>query len=149
MEPMLGVWAGLWLDGEIVPEDDLQVYVQSALDELEFLMGDASTEWGSYRESLGYGPFEIGFVEIGNEDSLNGGAPSYAAYRFQAFHDAIRNAYPDITIIASYFDVQGSTPPDNAAGDFHQCKTNSMDETLLQKMSMLMILPRCCSPIDV
>ncbi|KAI7507169.1 putative vacuolar segregation protein [Hortaea werneckii] len=120
MEPMLGVWAGLWLDGEIVLEDDLQVYVQSALDELEFLMGDASTEWGSYRESLGYGPFEIGFVEIGNEDSLNDGAPSYAAYRFQAFHDAIRNAYPDITIIASYFDVKGSTPPDNAAGDFHQ-----------------------------
>lgn len=120
MEPMLGVWAGLWLDGEVVTEDALQPYVQSALDELEFLMGDASTSWGAYRESLGYGPFEITFVEIGNEDSLNNGSSTYATYRFQAFHDAIKAQYPDIIIVASYFDVDGATPPDGASGDFHQ-----------------------------
>jgi len=57
MEPVLAVWSGLWLDGEVVPENELQTYVQSALDELEFLMGDASTTWGAYRQSLGYGPF--------------------------------------------------------------------------------------------
>ncbi|KAH9843359.1 Glycoside hydrolase family 51 protein [Teratosphaeria destructans] len=127
MEPLLAVWSGLWLDGTIVPEDELHVYVQSALDELEFLMGDASTTWGAKREALGYGPFQINFVEVGNEDSLNGGAPSYGAYRFRAFYDAIHAAYPHITIITSFYNVGdydpavgGPTPPDGAAGDYHE-----------------------------
>jgi len=56
MEPVLAVWSGLWLSGQVVPEDQLQTYVNAALDELEFLMGDASTTWGAQREALGYGP---------------------------------------------------------------------------------------------
>lgn len=64
MEPVLAVWSGLWLNGTVVPEDELQTYVNAALDELEFLMGDASTTWGAVRESLGYGPFQINFVEV-------------------------------------------------------------------------------------
>ncbi|KXL46055.1 glycoside hydrolase family 51 protein [Acidomyces richmondensis BFW] len=120
MEPVLAVWDGLYLDGTVVPEDELQTYVNAALDELEFLMGDASTPWGAKREALGYGPFQINFVEVGNEDSLNGGAPTYTAYRFPMFYNAIHDKYPDITIIASFYDVDGATPPYNAAGDFHE-----------------------------
>ncbi|EMC95118.1 glycoside hydrolase family 51 protein [Baudoinia panamericana UAMH 10762] len=120
MEPILALWSGLWLNASSVPQSGIQVYVQAALDELEFLMGDASTTWGALRESLGYGPFQINFVEIGNEDSLLvGSAATYSAYRFQAFYDAVSAAYPNITIIASYYDVNGVTPPDNAAGDIH------------------------------
>ena len=63
-EPVFAVWSGLWLDGTVVPEDELQPYVQLALDELEFLMGDASTPYGAQREALGYGPFQINFVEV-------------------------------------------------------------------------------------
>jgi alpha-L-arabinofuranosidase len=62
MEPVLAVWSGLWLNGSVVPEDELNVYVQSALDELEFLVGDASTAWGAKREALGYGPFQVGLI---------------------------------------------------------------------------------------
>ena len=51
---------------------------------------------------------------------MNGGAPTYAAYRFNAFFDAITAAYPNITIIASFYDVDGATPPFNASGDFHE-----------------------------
>ncbi|KAF2717277.1 glycoside hydrolase family 51 protein [Polychaeton citri CBS 116435] len=120
-EVLLAVWAGLWLDGTIVPEDQLQPYVQLALDELEFLTGDTSTSWGSLRAQLGHPePFSVNFVEVGNEDSLNGGKDSYDAYRFQAFYDAISQAYPEIVIIASYYDVGGPTPPGEAGGDFHQ-----------------------------
>lgn len=120
MEPVLAVWSGLWLDGEVVPEDELQTYVNAALAEIEFCMGGANTTWGAKREALGYGPFEINFVEVGNEDSLNGGAPTYTAYRFDAFYDAITAAYPNMTIIASFYDVDGATPPFNASGDFHE-----------------------------
>lgn len=120
MEPVLGVFAGLWLENQTVPEDDLQPYIDSALDELEFLTGDASTPWGARRESLGHGPFEINYVEIGNEDSLHEGIETYEAYRFDMFYNAIRDAYPNITIIASYYDVEGDHPPYDAWGDFHQ-----------------------------
>ena len=97
MEPILAVWSGLYLDGTVVPENKIGVYVQAALDELEFLMGDTSTTWGSRRASLGYPqPFEIHFVEVGNEDSLSGGAPTYSAYRFNAFYHAISKAYPNM-----------------------------------------------------
>jgi len=122
MEPLLAVWSGLWLNGTSLTLTELQPYIQSALDELEFLMGDASTAWGARREALGYGPFEIKFVEVGNEDSLSNGKATYGAYRFKAFYDAISTAYPDITIISSYYDVDETTgtPPYNASGDFHE-----------------------------
>ncbi|CAK4031354.1 ABFa alfa-L-arabinofuranosidase-A [Lecanosticta acicola] len=121
MELLLAVWSGFWLDGEALTEEELQPYVQSALDEIEFLRGDVSTTWGAVRASLGYPePFSVKFVEVGNEDSLNGGGPTYRSYRFNTFYDAIAKAYPDITIIASFYDVDGATPPFNASGDFHE-----------------------------
>ncbi|KAK5129202.1 hypothetical protein LTR08_003752 [Meristemomyces frigidus] len=120
MTPVLAVWSGLFLNGTFLAEDRLGPYIQSALDEIEFCMGDASTTYGALRESMGYGPFEINFVEVGNEDSLSSGGPSYTAYRFNAFYDAIHAAYPQMTIIASFYDVDGATPPFNAAGDFHE-----------------------------
>lgn len=87
IEPVLAVWSGLYLDGTIVPEDELAPYVQDALNELELLMGDASTTYGAQRIALGYtDPFPIKFVEVGNEDNLNGGTDSYTAYRFPMFY---------------------------------------------------------------
>jgi len=47
MEPLLAVWSGLWLNGTSLTLEELQPYIQSALDEIEFLMGDASTPLGS------------------------------------------------------------------------------------------------------
>lgn len=86
-EPVLAVWSGEYLDETIVSEADLAPYVQSALDELEFLTGDASTTWGAVRVALGYEePFSIKYVEVGNEDNLNGGDASYVDYRFAAFY---------------------------------------------------------------
>ncbi|KAK5113070.1 hypothetical protein LTR62_003649 [Meristemomyces frigidus] len=120
MEPILAVWDGHYLDGTVLTEAELAPYIQSALDELEFLMGDASTSWGAMREAMGYGPFPINFVEVGNEDSLSAGGPTYRAYRFQAFYDAIKAVYPNMTIVASFFDVAGDAPPFGAAGDFHE-----------------------------
>lgn len=38
LETIYAVWAGLYLDGELVAEADLQPYVDDALSELEFLL---------------------------------------------------------------------------------------------------------------
>ncbi|PSR90718.1 alpha-L-arabinofuranosidase A [Coniella lustricola] len=119
VEPVLAVWAGEYLDETIISEADLGVYVQSALDELEFLMGDASTTWGAYRIALGYeDAFSIKYVEVGNEDNLNGGDASYVDYRFAAFYDAIHAAYPDILIFESLSDL--SWTYESAGQDYHQ-----------------------------
>nr|OQO24687.1 hypothetical protein B0A51_08866 [Rachicladosporium sp. CCFEE 5018] len=125
MELLLGIWDGLYLDGTTLTLAELQPYIQSALDEIEFLTGDASTTWGAYRESLGHGPFPLNFVEIGNEDSLSDKNRTYPAYRFKAFYDAISAKYPDLTLISSYYDVDETTgqPPYNASGDFHEYAT--------------------------
>lgn len=89
LEPVLAVWSGLYLDGTIVPEAELQPYVEDSLNELEFLMGDSSTTYGAQRIALGYTePFPIKFLEVGNEDNLNGGEDSYKAYRFKLFYGA-------------------------------------------------------------
>ncbi len=77
MEPVLAVFAGLYLDKTILPRAQLAPFVQDTLDELEFLMGNASTTYGARRIALGYkDPFPIRYVEVGNEDGLNNGLPS-------------------------------------------------------------------------
>ncbi|KAL9115357.1 MAG: hypothetical protein Q9227_000678 [Pyrenula ochraceoflavens] len=120
MEPILAVWAGEYLDGTILSEDELAPYVQDALNELEFIMGDTSTQYGALRESLGYGSdpiMQINYVEVGNEDNLNGGEDSYNSYRFPMFYNALKNAYPDLNVIASTVDVD---LPGDALGDYHE-----------------------------
>jgi alpha-N-arabinofuranosidase len=132
------VFAGLSLNGvctpsilqtkltsqAIVPKDQLQPYIDDALDEIEFIRGPAYSKWGKVRAKLGHPkPFKLRFVEVGNEDWLAGGDAgwqSYQDYRFPMFLQAINKAYPDIEVIAS-----GSTRANNytipkpGAGDYH------------------------------
>ncbi|KAJ5125069.1 uncharacterized protein N7515_008894 [Penicillium bovifimosum] len=117
MEPILAVWSGLSLSGEVVPEEELDFYVQDALNEIEFLTGSVHTEYGALRAKLGHPkPWKIRYVEVGNEDNLSDGLDSYKAYRFQAFYDAISAKYPDIQVLASTIDM---TIPGKAGGDYH------------------------------
>jgi alpha-N-arabinofuranosidase len=38
LEVILGVWAGLYLDGQVVSQANLKPYVDSVMNELEFLL---------------------------------------------------------------------------------------------------------------
>lgn len=119
MEPLLAVWDGLYLDGEVVSQADLAWYVNDTLNELDFLLGDGSSEWSAWRVSLGYSePFPIKLLEVGNEDYLNGGNDSYNEYRFSMFYDAIHAKYPDTTIMST--SVNLTNPPEGVWRDYHQ-----------------------------
>ncbi|KAJ6785287.1 hypothetical protein PWT90_01087 [Aphanocladium album] len=122
LEPILAVWGGLYLDGEVIAENDLQPYIDDVLNELEFLLGPATSTWGKVRASLGYPqPFSIKYVEISNEDFLNGGIPSYIGYRFGMFADAIKRRYPDMRIISSIWAGHFNGKfPDNTIQDLHE-----------------------------
>lgn len=46
-KPVLGIWAGLSLTEGAVQEYDLEPYVQDVMNELEYLLGDQTTEYGN------------------------------------------------------------------------------------------------------
>lgn len=110
MKPVLGVYAGYSLRQQrVTPGPDLQPYVQEALEEIEYAMGDASTTWGARRAKDGHpAPFKLEYVEVGNEDQFDQGAGSYEG-RFGQFYDAIRAKYPQLKILSST-SVPGRAP---------------------------------------
>ena len=101
MQPVLAVWAGYALKGEHVDAGpDLKPHVQDALDEIEYVTGDASTPWGAARARDGHpAPFQLTYIEIGNEDAFDR-SDSYGG-RFAQFYDAIKAKYPNLQIIAT------------------------------------------------
>ena len=75
---------------EVVPVDQLDPYVQDALDLIEFANGDANTKWGARRVALGhFAPFNLKMMGIGNENW----GPQYIERR-QLFTKAIKEKYP-------------------------------------------------------
>jgi alpha-N-arabinofuranosidase len=81
---------------ELVPMDQLDPYVQDALDLIEFANGDVSTYWGKLRSDMGHPePFNMKYIGIGNEQW----GPEYIK-RFKVFEKAIKAKYPEIIIIS-------------------------------------------------
>ena len=82
---------------EAVPLNELDPYVQDALDLIEFANGDVNTKWGKVRESLGHPvPFHLKMMGIGNENW----GPQYIE-RLKIFEKAIKSKYPDFKLVVS------------------------------------------------
>lgn len=82
--------------GELVPMDQLDPYVQDALDLIEFANGSTSTIWGKLRADMGHPkPFNMKYIGIGNEQW----GPDYIE-RYKVFDKAIKSKYPEIVIIS-------------------------------------------------
>ena len=101
MEPVLAVYAGYSLRQQhIDPGTNLDSFVQDALDEIEYVTGDANTKWGAQRVKDGHSkPFPLRYVEVGNEDFFDRSG-SYEG-RFAQFYDAIKAKYPNLQVIAT------------------------------------------------
>src|SRR6185437_7643178 len=101
MEPLLAVFAGYVLDRDYLDSGHfLQPFVDDALDEIEYVMGDASTRWGAERARDGHPqPFPLHYIEIGNEDGFDASG-SYGR-RYAQFYDAIKGKYPKLHIIST------------------------------------------------
>jgi alpha-N-arabinofuranosidase len=109
MEPLLAVYAGYSLGGQVVkPGPDLEPYVQEALEEIEYVTGGPDTKWGAVRAQNGHpAPFPLRYVEVGNEDQFDR-AKTYDG-RFAQFFKAIKAKYPRLQVIAT-IPVTGTTP---------------------------------------
>ncbi|KYP13917.1 alpha-L-arabinofuranosidase C-terminal domain-containing protein [Flavihumibacter sp. CACIAM 22H1] len=82
---------------ELAPLEQLDEYIQDALDLIEFANGDASTQWGKLRVRMGHpAPFNLKYLGVGNENW----GPQYVE-RLQLFTKALKAKHPEIELISS------------------------------------------------
>ena len=82
--------------GELVPMNELNPYVQDALDLIEFANGSTNTPWGKIRAEMGHPePFNLKMIGVGNEQW----GPEYIE-RYRIFEKAIKSKYPTIKIVS-------------------------------------------------
>ena len=80
-----------------VPMNQMQPFVQDALDAIEYANGPVTSKWGAERAKNGHpAPFNLKYIEIGNE---NGGA-AYAE-RYALMAKAILEKYPKMRLVAN------------------------------------------------
>jgi len=109
MEPVLAVYAGYSLKQQhIEPGPLMQPFIDEALEEIEYVIGDTNTKWGAERARNGHPkPFPLTYVEIGNEDQFDRSG-TYDG-RFTQFYDAIKAKYPQLLLMATT-KVKSRTP---------------------------------------
>lgn len=109
---------------EVVPMEQLDPYIQDALDLIEFANGDASSEWGKVRASMGHAaPFNLKYLGVGNENW----GPQYVE-RAKAFQKAIKAKYPKINLIFS-----SGTDPDSERFHYLDKELRSMNADIIDE----------------
>jgi alpha-N-arabinofuranosidase len=93
---------------EVVPFEELDPYIQDAIDLIEFANGEVTTKWGSLRAQMGHPEkFNMKFIGVGNEQW-----DEQYIERYKIFEKALKSKHPEIKI------VSGSGP--SAAGRYFE-----------------------------
>jgi alpha-L-arabinofuranosidase len=83
--------------GELAAMDQLDEYIQDALDLIEFANGPVTSRWGRIRADMGHpAPFNLKYMGIGNEQW----GPEYTK-RYEVFHRVLKEKHPEIVLIAA------------------------------------------------
>jgi alpha-L-arabinofuranosidase len=90
--------------GELCPLDQLEPFIQDALDLVEFANGPADSPWGAKRAAMGHPePFHLKMMGVGNEQW----GPQYIE-RYARFAKALKAKYPEIMLVSA----SGPSPDD-------------------------------------
>lgn len=110
--------------GELVPLEQLDHYIQDALDLIEFANAPATTEWGRLRVEMGHPePFNLKMIGVGNEQW----GPQYVE-RYEAFARVLKEKHPEIMLIA------GSGPsPDGERFDYLWSKMRELKADIVDE----------------
>ena len=104
-EPLPVISCGLacqYESTECVAIDDLEPYIQDAVDLIEFANGPVESKWGKVRAEMGHSAsFNLKYLAIGNEQWGEG-----YVERLIPFMDVLRKKHPEIKIIGT----AGPTP---------------------------------------
>ncbi len=91
-----------------IPMEEMQDYIQSLFDLVEWANGDKNTKWGKVRAAAGHPqPFHLKYLGVGNEDLIS----NVFKERFEMIYNAFREKHPEITII-------GTAGPFNEGPDY-------------------------------
>jgi len=109
---------------ELAPVDQLDPYVQDALDLIEFANGDVNSKWGKVRAEMGHpAPFNLKMMGVGNENW----GPQYVE-RLKIFQKAIKEKYPDFKLVASSGTDPNGERFDYLNGELRKMKADIIDE---------------------
>ena len=109
-----GGW-GMWPTQaqEVVPMDEMDEWVQDALDLIEWANGDVTTKWGAVRAAAGHpAPFGLKYLGIGNEEKIS---PEFCE-RFKYMYKKVTEAHPEIVIVGTAGPGSHAGNPDYEAG---------------------------------
>jgi alpha-N-arabinofuranosidase len=110
--------------GEVVPMDQLDPYIQDALDLIEFANGSPQTKWGKLRADMGHPePFHLKMLGVGNEQW----GEQYIE-RYKVFAKTLKEKYPDIQLISSVGPFSGGALFDFLSPAMHALKADIVDE---------------------
>lgn len=92
--------------GDVVPFQNIDAYIQDALDAIEYANGPVTSKYGAMRAANGHpAPFNIKYIEIGNENNQSEGfidiRSDHYAERYEAFYKALKAMYPDLIYIGN------------------------------------------------
>lgn len=109
---------------EVAPMDQLDPYIQDALDLIEFANGDVITKWGKVREKMGHpAPFNLKMLGVGNENW----GPQYVE-RLKAFQQVIKEKYPEVKVVAS-----SGTDPNGQRFDYLDSELRKMKVDIIDE----------------
>ena len=114
---------------ELVPLDQLDPYIQDALDLIEFANGAADSKWGKIRAQMGHpAPFNLKMIGVGNEQW----GEQYIE-RYKVFAKAITEKYPSIKIVSSAGPAPSGKNFDYASGELKKQNAQIVDEHYYSK----------------
>ena len=109
---------------ELAPLEDLDHYIQDAIDLIEFANAPVNTKWGRKRAEMGHPkPFNLKMIGVGNEQW----GPQYVE-RYEMFAKVLKQKYPKIALVTS-----AGPSPDGERFDFLWKKMRELNADLIDE----------------
>ena len=109
---------------ELAPLEDLDHFIQDAIDLIEFANAPVTTKWGRKRAEMGHPkPFNLKMIGIGNEQW----GPQYVE-RYEVFAKVLKQKYPNIALVSS-----AGPSPDGERFDFLWQKLRALNADLIDE----------------
>src|SRR5215203_3485269 len=109
---------------ELAPMEDLDHFIQDAVDLIEFANAPVNTKWGRVRAGMGHPkPFNLKMLGVGNEQW----GPQYVE-RYKAFVKVLKAKYPNIALVTSTGPFPDGKEFDYLWGQLRQLNAELVDE---------------------
>lgn len=115
--------------GEVVAMNEMDPYVQDALDLIEFANGAVTTRWGKLRSDMGHPqPFNLKYIGIGNEQW-----DEQYVERFALFEKILKKQHSEIKLVAAAGPSADGPRFDYAWKEFRKMNVDLIDEHYYQE----------------